>query len=236
MIIWIVLFLLIIGVSFILAFRSMKDYQEIPRNSKVEYGLFLIRKTESFNVNILNSIGKLIFNEGFVISIERLFKGHQAALTIFGPKKILDEFTTELDLLELEDYTLALKVLEISVWEVGVKDNKKLNIDSPNNIFMNLSELGDEDQFFWQVILGVGKEGENLTFQTQIRAVVYSKDPSRKKVLTSSLQELKQGELTKIPKPFSTEQMMDFYHLRVLSKDSSGPILNSEGIIRLLKV
>ncbi|EKD84968.1 MAG: hypothetical protein ACD_38C00123G0003, partial [uncultured bacterium] len=89
MILWLILFLLIIGISFILAFRSMKDYQEIPKASKVEYGLFLIRRTDSFDAGVLGSIGKFMLDNSLIISLERLFKGNKAALTIFGPKEIL---------------------------------------------------------------------------------------------------------------------------------------------------
>ncbi|OGE27835.1 hypothetical protein A2867_01925 [Candidatus Daviesbacteria bacterium RIFCSPHIGHO2_01_FULL_40_11] len=236
MILWLILFLLIIGISFILAFRSMKDYQEIPKASKVEYGLFLIRRTDSFDAGVLGSIGKFMLDNSLIISLERLFKGNKAALTIFGPKEILNRFSASLSLLELEDYILDCQTEDLSIWEVGVKENTGPNLDDQNNIFANLSQMGDEDQFFWQVILGSRKEKDNISFQTQIRAVVYSKDPSRKKILTSLLQGLKLGKLAKIPKPFSTEQMMDFFRSRSLSKDSNGPILDSVGVMRLLKV
>lgn len=226
MIIGLILFLLIIGISFILAFRSMKDYQEIPKDSKVEYGLFLIRQTASFGASILDSMGRLMLEAGLIISLERLFKGHQAALTIFGPKKILDKFKESLNLLELEDYTLELDNKDISVWEVGMKSASKLD----------LPELGNEDQFFWQVVLGAKKVKDNLSFQTQIRAVVYCQDPQRRKVLVPMFENLQTGGLVKIPRPFSTEQMMAFYKLRSLSKDSNGPILDSEGVMSLLKV
>ncbi len=235
MILWVILFFLIIGISFILAFRSMKDYQEIPQKSKVEYGLFLIRATEGFDVNTLNSIGKLILDEGLIISIERLFKGTQSALTIFGPKNILNNFSVRLNLLELEDYTETLDAGNISIWEVGVKSGQNLKLDSPNNIFNNLSQLGSEDRFFWQVVLSA-RRGEDLTFQTQIRAAISSKDLLNRKTLIPLFQNLTFGELTKVPKPYSTEQMMLFFKLRSLSKDSNGPILSSEGVMRLLKV
>lgn len=236
MILWLALFLLIVGISFVLAFRSMKDYQEIPSHAKVEYGLYLVRQTDNFNANFLDSIGLLILDEGLIISLERLFKGPKAALTIFGPKKVLEKFIPTLNLLELEDYTVDCDSKDVSIWEVGGKDPKKPDLDSANDIFERLSELGEEDQFFWQVILGVRKEKGSFFFQTQIRAVVYCKDPSRKKILTELLQDLKMGELTKVPKPFSVEQMLIFYHLRSLGKDSSGPVLDSEGVMRLLKV
>lgn len=235
MILWLILFLLIVGVSFILAFRSMKDYQEIPQASKVEYGLFLIRQTGRFDTHTLDLLGRLILDEGLIISLERLFKGKQVALTIYGPKKIMDKFTQDLNLLELEDYMQDVVSQDISIWELGVRDSKKLDFSGANNIFQNLSGLGNEDQFFWQIMLSA-KKGDSLSFQTQIRAVIYTKDTLRRKQLASALENVKVGELTKIPKPFSGEQMMNFYKLRSLGKDSNGPILDSRGVMQLLKV
>lgn len=236
MILWIALFLLIVGISFVLAYRSMRDYQEIPNNTKVEYGLYLVRQMENFNANFLDSISPLILDEGLIISLERLFKGKKAALAIFGPKKVLEKFIPNLNLLELEDYTIDCDSRDVSIWEMGAKNASLKNPDSLHILTESLSQLGEEDQFFWQVILGVKKIKVELFFQTQIRAVVYSKDPLRKKMLTSLLSDLQLGMLKKIPKPFSTEQMLIFYHLRSLGKDSSGPILDSEGVIQLLKV
>lgn len=234
MILWVLLFLLIIAVSFVLAFLSMKDYQEIPEQSSVEYGLFLIRAPQGFGVNFIDSIGRLMKEEGLLCSIERLFKGQRAALTIFGPKKILNSFIGNLNLLELEDYTQNLYGEHLSVWEVGLTNFPQ---DSPNDDFTGLvSKLGPEDQFFWQMVLEVKKQGENIAFKSQIRAAIYSKDSSRKQALAELFQNLKFGQLAKVPKPFSTEQMMEFYKLRTLDKVSSGPTLSSEGVIRLLKL
>lgn len=227
MILWLILFLIIVGISFILAFWSMRDYQEIPQQSKAEYGLFLIRRTDNLNFEILDVFRRSMLDRGFIISMERLFKGKQAALAIFGPKKILEQYSQQLNLLELEDYALNLVSENIIIWEVGVKG-------STDNIFKNLPELTHEDQFFWQVILA--RAGDDLSFQTQIRAAVYSKDPLRRKALASMLQNLNIGELIKIPRPFSQEQMMNFYKLRSLDKASNGPVLVSKGVMCLLKI
>lgn len=234
MILWLVLFLLIISVSFVLAIQSMRDYQETPQDTGVSYSLFLIRQPEGLS-DVLNSIGQLTVGRGLVISIERLFKDSQAALTIFGPKQILDQFTQKLNLLELEDYTQALSSSDVSIWEMGVKDiNHRSNFDGPNNIFNNISEIGD-NQFFWQVIVRAKRE-RSLVFKTQIRAVIYCKDPAKRDTLTSTFQNLNFGELTKVPKPFSTEAMLNFFKSRTLNQDSSGPILNSMQAVRLLQV
>lgn len=233
MILWLILFLLIIAISFILALLSMRDYQEIPEKSQEEYGLFLIRQTENFNAKFLDAIREFMPAKGLIISIERLLKGNKAALTIFGPKMILQKFINELNLLELEDYVSDLETAGVSVWEVGVKTANKPDMENLNNIFKNLPALTDEDQFFWQVIL---MQGEGLSFQTQIRAAVYSKEPARRQKLASILQNLNAGELIKVPRPFSEEQMINFYRLRSLSKDNKGPVLTSEGTVRLLKI
>lgn len=235
MILWVILFLLIIVMSFVLAFLSMRDYHEIPGKSQVEYGLFLIRQTELFNHGFLDFIRESILKQGLVVSIERLFKGKQTALTIFGPKKILTQYAEKLNLLELEDYTLGLNHEHVSIWEVGTKIADKLNLSHPGHLFQNLPALDSEDQFLWQVTLGL-KGGKDKSFRTQIRAAIYSKEPTRRKDLAPLLQNLCVLELIKIPRPFSQSQLMDFYKLRSLSKDSQGPTLGFEEVIRLVKV
>lgn len=228
MILWVALFLIVVAISFILAFRSMRDFQEIPHESKEEYGLFLIRQTHNFNTEVLDSILKHLYAKGLILSIERLFKGSQSALTLFGPKTVLHKFSSQLDLLELEDYASNLDNNHVSVWEMGVRGTDKSNPDSVNNIFDEFPKLEEEDQFFWQVI--PGKD------QTQIRAAIYTKDPVRRNMLLSLLQNLKLGGLVKLPKPFSNEQMMSFYRLRSLNKNDSSPVLSSEEVIHLLKI
>src|SRR3989338_5569825 len=108
MILWLALFILVIAISFILALGSMREYQEIPLKSKEEYGLFLIRNIVNLDAALLESLREHIAKDGLLLSIERLFRGQKAALTIFGPKRILENFKAELSLLELDDYSLNL--------------------------------------------------------------------------------------------------------------------------------
>lgn len=227
MILWLTLFLLVIGISFILAFRSMKDYQEIPQKIKEDYSLFLVRQVTKLDAKILDLIHQKVSVQGRIVSFERLFKGAQTAFTIFGPKDILNEFQNELNLLELEDYAAKFTDNNVSVWEVGIKESDKPDQDQSSDFFSNFLQLKPEEQFFWQVI-------PNKT-QVQIRAAVSSGDPIRQKLLTSA-QNINAGRLHKIPRPFSNEQMIEFYKARSLSKDSKGPFLGAEGIIRFLKI
>lgn len=234
-VLWVALFLLVVGISFVLAYQSMKDYSEIPAQSEEEYGLFLIRQIDKFDIKFLDSIHELILKHGLIVSIERLFKGSQAALTIFGPKKILAQFSETLNLLELEDYTLSIDDKDIVIWEIGAKNLKEINLEEVDNVFSNLPKLDTEDQFFWQIVVGGGRS-EEFPFHTQIRAAIYSKDLLRRKALISLFQNLKFDGLVKFPRPYSTEQMMSFYQSRALSQDSKGPILDSLKLMRLLKI
>ncbi len=227
MIAWLALFLLVVGISFVLAFRSMKDYQEIPQKEAQDYGLFLMR-TPQLLEKLLDSIHEQMLSEGLIISLERLFKGKETTLTIFGPKKILERHIQDLNLLELEDYAVSLDNNQSLAWEVGVK-TKEINLD---NIFKDFPDLGD-NQFFWQIVL-YAKKGADSFFETQIRAVVYSQSQEKRKELADNLQNL--GVLTKVPIAFSNSQIMNSYALRSLSKDSKGPILSVQEVVQLLKV
>lgn len=234
MILWLALFFLVIAISFILALQSMREYQEIPLKSKEEYDLYLIRNVINLDAKLLKSLREHIAADGLLISIERLFKGQKAALTIFGPKRVLGNFRADLSLLELEDYSLNLNNTDIYIWEMGTK-NKELKIENLQPIFSNLPALSEEEQFFWQVVLGA-KEGRSEAFQSQIRAAVYSKDPARRRELAHFFQNLSNGGLIKVPRPYSPEQMTSFYRLRSLGKDSQGPILHPEKVVDLVKI
>lgn len=234
MVLWIILFLIIIGLSFILAYGSMKDYQEVAQQSNIEYGLYLIRQTDNLNFAILDSLHNQLAT-GQIISLERLFKGTKSALTIFAPKKDLLAYTSQLNLLELEDYSQNLKVEDISIWEVGIKSNQQFNPDSLINFFKDLPQLAFDDQFFWQMVIGFQKE-HNVLLQTQIKAVLYSQDPTRRQGLTAVLANLSKDGLIKVPSPYSKDQLLDFYRARSLSKDSKGPMLKSVEIVNHFKI
>lgn len=230
MILWLALFLLVIAISFVLALQSMADYHELPLQSKVEYGLFLIRRSSSLTVTLLDSLHREIVKEGLIISIERLFKGQQAALVIFGPKKILANFAQNLDLLELEDYAYVNRDY-LHAWEIGVKGSKK----SPKieNFFKHLPLLSSSEQFWWQLTLQATEKDAPL-FKSQIRAVVFSEEPNRRKKLADGLQSLTAGHLTKVPKPFTSDQIINFYQQRSIGVGETNPLLTSEQVSELI--
>lgn len=227
MILWILLFILVVAIAFILAFRSMKDFQQIPFSSD-EYSLFLIRNTSALDKNILSLIHEQLVNSNFIISLERLIKGHQSALVLFGPVKFLDKFKNALNLLELEDYT-KVNWEEISAWEVAVKKHGQISLEN-GKIWQNLPQFLDSEKLFWQLILK-GKKGKlnQPKFQTQIRVIISSEDASkRKEVSDIFLKDLKSRNLLKVPKSFSDAQILDFYKKRSFTKSDSSLLSISE--------
>lgn len=236
MVLWLILFALVIAVSLCLALQSMYDYQESPGHFKTEYGLFLIRNTAALNASVFDSIHAQTVKDGFIISLERLFKGSKSALVIFGPKDILGAFSARLNLLELEDYT-GIHAADGTVWEMGVKDARVAGgrIRKVDNFFAGFPQFEETEQFWWQITLQAlaVKRVSEKNFQSQIRAVVISPDLGRRKKLAGALQNFLDGYLIKVPKPFTSSRIMEFYRNRTLSKDITNPSLTTDQVLKL---
>jgi hypothetical protein len=178
--IWIILFIIVVVVSFILAYRSMKDFKEIPITPNVEYGLFLIKNITLLDKLYLERIHKFSLEQKSIISFERLLKGGESVLVIYGPKNILTSFP-ELELVELEDFLLPISSPQnfddpnkVSVnqslgFQISSKaDPKKSVIVSPE--FLKNLNLEESQKLFWQVVVASLKEDNN--FQVTLRALV----------------------------------------------------------------
>lgn len=231
MILWVILFFLVVAISFILAAMSMRDFQQIPSITQ-EYSLFLIRNTKALDKSVLDTLYNELSKSDLIISFERLIKGNKSALVVFGPTKLISSFKDSFDLLELEDYT-NVDLEKISAWEVGVTNGA---VES-GKVFKSLPQLSDSEQFWWQLVLKVKKLDSKQTksFQSQIRAVVVSEDGSkRKKVADTFLKDLKSENIFRIPKSFSDSQIIDFYKNRAFMKDKNNPILNLNEVYKLL--
>lgn len=206
----------------------------IPAKVETEYGLFLIRNPAHLSVDILSNIRDQITRDSLTVSFERLFKGRQSALAIFGPRPILMNLK-DLAVLELEDYTQKVDEDQVSAWEVGLK--KPLQPDGFNftNLFERLADLNQTDQFWWQVNLTVEASGENENlFRAQIRCVLVSDDSQRRKKLALELGNLGAPALSKIPKPFSSGKIMEFYKKRSLSLEKINPFLTVKEVLDLI--
>lgn len=224
MILWVILFALVVLISFILAIQSMRDFAELPSKDG-DYGLFLIRNIGGLNAQVLDSIRSRLLRSGSIISFERLFKGKKSALAVFGGGKLLLNYQDSLNLLELEDYT-NVNAEHISAWEAGIKGNGKLNERILAKIPQHFLE---SEQFWWQITL-------SGAFNPQITAVVASQDTGKKHSLAHTLQNLAPEQITKLPKAFSNAQLLDFYQKRSFRKDKKNPNLSSEQILQLLLI
>ena len=209
MILWFVLFGLVVLISFVLALLSMREYHEIPKES--DYGLFLIRKPTELTGKFLDSIQRILDSK--VLSIERLIKGDQSVLVMFGPRSLLLENKDLLDLVELEDYT-RIGSRNVSCYEVG----------NSEKMFTNLPKLLHSEQFWCQFLLSSKADGVYFC-QTRIAVVA---DTERRRVITE--------KFLKIPKTFSNEQMLDFYKKRIFRNDSGNASLKSSEMAELFRL
>lgn len=221
MILWIALLILVVVTSYILALRSMKDFTVIPSFNK--YGLFLIREKQGLNEQTLNFIYNELTRLNLSISFERLFKGKESALVVYGPRSLLTKLAGILNLLELEDYTGVSN--ESRVWEIGIKKSTSEVSDK------TLPNLSSEEQLWWQVILWIGKD---KLFRAQIRTVIVSFDSLKRKNLTQVLSSLPSPNLVKLPTAFSNTQLLDFYKKRSYQRLDKDSALDSKQIFRLL--
>lgn len=240
MTIWLAIFLIIIIASFILAYLSMRDFSEIPSIKK--FGIFLIQNPHALTKTVLDHIYSEIKKENQVLSLERLFKGEKSALVIFGPHDILSNYSNILNLLELEDYT-NIDTGKVVIWEMGVKD-KRLNITS-ENIFEGLPKLNSDEQIWWQLVLQpqqegftsfvhrifLGKNSTGKKFRCQLRVVIYSGAAKKK----AALNNLNLGNIVKIPRPQTSEQLFKNYVSRSINiADNFLMDLNSDEVLKLL--
>src|SRR3989344_3507294 len=230
MILWILLFVLICIISFLLALASMANYQELPQKSESDYALFLIRKTPNLTAQILDDLYKVLEKRGLVLSFERLIKGRESSLVVFGPKELLVPHFEALDLLELEDYT-DVPHENINGFELGTKGKSSEAESYLKGFFKHFPPLNPEESIWWQLIL---KSRKDKTFEIAPRVIIYSEDKARRESITRDLHHLAEGFLTKVPKPFSSSQVLSFYKLRSFIKNPHDPILSSKQVLELL--
>lgn len=237
MIFWFILFFLIVAISFLLAYQSMRDFQENPRLFKTEYALYLLRNPKALDEDLLKKLYEDMEKEGFIVSIERLFRGLESALVIYGPSQVLSRYASGLALLELEDYT-KVEDAHVQAWEMGFKGQGQ----SYQRLFQTLPVLNKEEQFWWQLViqpkpaLFSGKQPNKKYFYGQIRAVMVSADEGRKQKLSAELQNLAEGFLVKLPKPFTSSQILEFYRQRALGAGKKGEVISAEDILKLIRL
>ncbi len=174
--IWIALFFIIILISSVLAFRSMRDYEEFPESSSLN-SVFFIGNTANFTVETLNKIHKFLLSEKQFFSLERLYRGKEKVLVIYGSRGLKDHLP-ELNLVELEDYIdgEGVSVNQSLTWLIEAKNNPKKTLHIGEGL-KNL-EIGKEQKFFIQIVcMSLTNQSESI-FQATLRIMVIENDPS----------------------------------------------------------
>lgn len=216
MLIWFVLFFIILAISLVLAYQSMSDYHEAPKNWGVVYSLFLVGRPQNLTKDVWQKLYLAALSKGFILSLERLFKGSKKALVIFGPSLVLNPLTADLGLLELEDYSQKLPsdIAHLAAWEVGVKASHPKPLILPH-ISQFIPKLEDTEEFRWQLVLQPVKKDLNYSFQTKIRGLVISSDTRRVKELREELVKIgKDQGLAMLPQAYTSLQIAKFYQQR----------------------
>lgn len=246
MIIWIILFFFVIIISFILALKSMNDYQGQPLALGLKYSLFLIQNPIELTLDILKSIHDEALKSNTIISLEKLFNGGKTALVIFAPKELMDKFSTTLDLLELEDYSLK-EIPDFKAWEIGSKNLSPKVLEK--DFFIKLPVLQEGEQLWWQIILkpktaNYQCRDKNIFFQSIIRIILLSVDKEKE-------QEMKEILFTKVgalgintlPQAYSSAELLKSYQQRILPLnyvkelgEEALPLLTLEQVLALLSV
>ncbi len=243
--IWVLFFILIIIASAVLAYRSMIDFQELPATS-LAYGLFLIRHKRNFNLSTLEKLSSFALNSEAIISLERLFKGQESVLVLYGPSNIASSFP-ELELLELEDYLdpkqgssldqqdpNKVNINQALAWVIAPKNNPKKALKVEPQ-FLRLLELDPAQRFFWQIVLFP----QDSNFQVTIRAMVTEKDPGKRVEIAKkvSTQITEDTGLIRQPKQESSGKIYQAIQKRTLvPKEVSQFILSGEEILSLTGV
>lgn len=244
---WIVLFVLIVLISAFLAWRSMKGYQELPEES-LTHGLFLIKNLEALTGESIARLHSFALNNNLILSLEKLFKGKDSAIVIFGPANLSENFQ-ELGLVELEDYLLTAKDSKTPVFEekkVNLNDSFPWTIQPKNNSkkdltiktgFLKSEDLEVNQRFFWQIVLSPIR-GTPTNFQSTVRAIVVDPSPISRvefaKKIDNQIQNFT-GLSKKTTEVQSSAGIFESFRQRTLiPKEISPFVLSGEELMNLL--
>lgn len=237
--IWVAV-LIMAFVAYLLAIRSMKDYQEEPK-SHLTYQLFLLRTpqiTSEFFAKLY------VYCQAFNahVSLERLFKGRESVLVIYAPINFIKSFP-DLSPLPLEDYlkdpnSQALtpdKQIDINhshAWSLTLKKTK----GAIEKTFLENLDLKDTQHFFWQLVLMPIKTQDNH-FQVTIRAIAAEQETQKRinliKKIDNQIKEKTNLEKSKNKQPSKT--IFNSYLKRTLvPKEVSKHILSTSELVSLL--
>jgi hypothetical protein len=250
---WIIGLILVVVISFILAWRSMKDFKETHITSQ-PYSLFLVKNPHILDENLLAQIHTLLSELNGIISFERLLKGTDKVLVIYAPSVIKEKFP-QLDLFELEDYLEPMSVHspmgskttlnQVLGWTIASKNNPKKIINVKSG-FLSLVDLKEDQKFFLQVVCQPIENRKNNgtpesqfgQFQVTMRCLVADENPNQRIELSKKMdsQVFDSTGLVKQARQQTNQQIYEEYIKRVfVPKEVAKNFLLSQEILSLIK-
>lgn len=243
--IWIVAFFIIILVSAVLAFRSMKDYEEFPENENLN-SLFFVGNASAFTEQSLDKLYNAFISGKRFFSVERLNKGKERALVIFGPREIA-EILPELKLVEIEDYLADPNLPDQTNIDKKASVNHaftwllepKLNNKKVLHVGDELKDLNllQAQKFYIQIVCipqAVSGEGK---FQSTVRIMVLENDSIERVALSKKITQIVEiaTGLNKRQDDFPEQKKFESYKQRSLIPKEVTPFpLTSREVYSLL--
>ncbi len=221
--IWFILGLLVIYLSFVLARKSLKNYQDMPSG---ENGLFLLRDLQYFDDVFLE---KICMQTGSIFSLEKIYKGGQGALVLFAPKRV-GEGIVGLSPLEIEDYTQKISEDRVQVWELNVGKKK----GAKHIHFLEGANLTLEEQAAFQIVFMPGEKGK---IQVSMRILVSASDALKRSNIAKQIDKnMALSNQVRSKRKFSSKQVFGHFRKRSLyPKEVSKQFLTPQELLKLIK-
>lgn len=242
MLFYIALVAFIILASLLLAWRSMKDYQDKPKAQG--YGIYLVRNHAAISEEFLKKIYHLSKLKDIqskvnplLVSFEKLLKGKTLSLIMYAPLQYFEKLP-ELHLLELEDYTQKIDQSQLLCFEVG--RYKKMAVDySKINPFDKI-HLEDDEYLFLQLVSS-SDTGVQMQqgFQVTLRLAISAKDAARRVEISKLVEENMKSQLglSAETKKRSSRKVFDGFKARsLIPREVNRLLVSGQAVVALLKV
>lgn len=224
--IWVIAFFIIILISSVLAYRSMRDYEEFPDSLSLN-ALFYIGNPQALTTQTLKKLYDLNIAKKQFFSLEKLIKGKEKARVIFGSRDLVTDFP-ELNLVELEDYLdnessllspdadKKVNVNQALSWLIEPKNNSKKAILVTDEL-KNLS-VEENQKVFIQAVLMPAQKPDGEVFQATLRVMVVDQDPIKRVELAKSVDQILKAStgLNKHQDAFPESRKFDSFKQRSL--------------------
>jgi hypothetical protein len=199
------------AIAFFITKFSMRNFVRIS-GKDVPSSLFLISDASLMTNEVMEELIDFCLKEQSPVSFERLYKGEQSALAIFGPDSLVSKFP-QLGLVELEDYigeaAAALTKNTCLVWDITPFTAK-----FSGNFLQDLG-LEENDRFCLQMVCLAKKTKQTALFLTNIRCLVASNSPHDRVNLAKKIQTLILSEAkTKGKNPEVSPHQFELYTKR----------------------